>query len=426
MRTQTTQVDDGPALDAKSARALNLRVVFSDGKPCSTSVALHPQATVVVGRDVGTEHLQVNDQRMSRLHFQLVFDHRQGQHRIGDAGSSNGTFLNGQRIKTCVVNPGDVIRAGATLFVVEEPGPMDRARQQIMRVAPTDVRVLLEGETGVGKEVFARRIHELSGRGGPFVAVNCAALSRELAPAEFFGHRKGAFSGAVSARAGLFVSAHQGTLLLDELGELSPELQAMLLRTIAEGTVRPLGLDTELPVNVRLVAATNVTLERLSSGDGFRADLFARLAQVRISIPPLRERRQEVLSLAYRFAEELGSELNLSADAAEALLVWRWPFNIRELRSCVHSFVTTHPEGTLFDRRLLRREYPDLHAPLVHRASSSTLPPAEAAPSNPLANRQCLTQTLGQFNGNVAAAARHLGVERSQIYRWMKRLGVER
>ncbi len=419
-----TLVEEEPASDVQSSQCLHLRVAFSKGDFAVPSLALSPHIPLLVGRDVGAGNLRVDDSRMSRLHFRLVFDRRQGVHRILDTNSSNGTYLNGRRMVTGVISPGDVIRAGSTVFVVDNPFLIENAREQADRLAKTHLRVLLTGETGVGKEVFARRIHDSSGRRGPFIAVNCAALPRELAAAELFGHRRGAFSGAVAARTGLFLAAQQGTLLLDEVGELPRDLQALLLRAVEENTVRPIGSDLEVPFDVRLLAATNVPIEELTMGDRFRGDLFARLAQARIAIPPLRHRKHEILPLAAKFASEQGG-VALTVEAAEALLLWSWPFNVRELRAFVERFVGTHAPGSPLDRRALRLDFPHMVTATSERASSPPSKPS-AKPSNPLANRQSLTELLDHFEGNVAAAARHLGVQRSQIYRWMKRLGIER
>jgi transcriptional regulator with GAF, ATPase, and Fis domain len=424
-QTQTTVIEREPSADASgSIPSLRLYVVYSKDDSAPVSVPLRIDQPLLVGRDVSPEDLIVRDSRMSRLHFRIAFDRRQGLFRVGDAHSSNGTRLNGVPLQSAILGGGDVLRAGSTLFVVDDPRAIDTARERAERIAPTNLRVLLTGESGVGKEVFARRIHEASGRKGPFVAVNCASLPRELAPAELFGHRKGAFSGAISARPGLFLAAHHGTLLLDEVAELPLNVQPVLLRAIEEGTVRRVGADTEVPTDVRLIAATNVPVQDLAEGESFRGDLFARIAQSRIVIPPLRQRRSEIIPLARGFARALGSQLALSVDAAEMLLRWHWPHNVRELKSLVESFVSTQTQGVLLDHQFVLQEFPHMLAGLQQIAAQGSS--ASSSNCSPLTNRKSLLQLLDRFDGNVTRTATHLGVQRSQVYRWMKRLSIRR
>jgi len=250
-----------------------------------------------------------------------VLDPREGRARCADAGSRNGVFVNLERKPgSWLASPGDIVRLGDTVILFEQKDEMAERLAVVERAAQRDVAVLLLGETGVGKEVLARRLHDLSGRAGPFIAVNCAALPRELVAAELFGHTRGAFSGASESRQGLFVAAQRGTLLLDEIGDIGQEVQAALLRVIEERKVRPLGSVSEVPLDVRLVAATHRELEQ---NPNFRSDLYARLAQMVIRVPPLRERPAEVLPLARTFLDEVGRPgTEIDADAAKALLTW--------------------------------------------------------------------------------------------------------
>ncbi len=424
----STLVDDGVE-SVRPSRELCLRVVHAPAIPPVDTVSLNEQQPVVVGRDVGDRGLRVEDPKLSRLHFRIAWDGRQGAHRLGDANSANGTFLNGRPTTTSVLGAGDVIRAGGSLFAVDDVTRTAALHDQVRRAAASHLTVLLLGETGTGKELMARLVHEASGRSGAFVPVNCGAVPRELAAAEFFGHTKGAFSGAGGARTGLFAAARGGTLFLDEIGELPSELQPTLLRALQERKIRPVGAEREVEVDVRLVAATNRTLGQLAEEGEFRADLYARLAQLVVHLPALRERRFELLDLARELAGDAGGELTFSANVAEALLLWSWPYNVRELKSLAESHVALHGPGTELTLRLLEEQRPEIAGALVdrHRFRSS-LPPTttDSTRRNPLANRQRLEQLLERHQGNVSAVADEVGAHRTQVYRWMDRLGIER
>ncbi len=235
-------------------------------------------------------------------------------------------------------------------IVARSPG-MIRALELASRVAPHTTSVLIEGETGTGKELLARKIHEESGRGGGFVAVNCGAVPEALLESEFFGHLRGAFTGADREREGLFQAASGGTLFLDEVGELPESLQVKLLRALQEGRVRRIGESEEREVDVRVVAATNRSLEK---ADGFRSDLYYRIAVVTLRLPPLRERPEEIPVLARHFLEELGGRMggaagSLSPAALEALLAHPWPGNVRELRNVLERALVV-AEGEVIHR----------------------------------------------------------------------------
>ncbi|MCW9053838.1 MAG: sigma-54 dependent transcriptional regulator [Motiliproteus sp.] len=217
---------------------------------------------------------------------------------------------------------------------------MKQLCQLISRVAPTPSVVLIEGESGTGKELVANAIHQLSRRGGPFVPVNCSAIAPELIESELFGHIKGAFTGAHQAREGLFSFADGGTLFLDEIGEMPLLMQAKLLRVLEERRIRPVGSEREISVNVRVVAATNRNLEEEVKAGNFREDLFYRLNVLRMRVPPLRERKEDITLLVNHFSRALSSQLGLSdlpfshEDIAE-LSAYDWPGNIRELKNMV-------------------------------------------------------------------------------------------
>jgi transcriptional regulator with GAF, ATPase, and Fis domain len=413
----TTLDSDREAAVAAEQEGAALCVVFSPDAPrVGERIALSPDAVVAIGRDPGAGGVALSDPRLSRVHGRITYDRLARGFRFGDAQSSNGSYHNGRPVDTALLETGDVLRVGETLLVFERAGAGVELEETIARIAPANLTVLIAGESGTGKELVARRIHELSGRRGAFVAVNCAALPRDLVASELFGHTRGAFSSATHPRAGLFLTAQDGTLLLDEIGDLPLEQQPALLRVLQEHSVRPVGADREVAATARVIAATHVDLEQRVREAAFRADLFARVAQCVVRVPPLRERRAEILPLARLFAERAGRELTLGADAAERLLTWRWPFNVRELEAMVQTLCALKSDA-LLDLPYLRAKYPALFdVPLAAAGGRSVADSARRAE---------LERLLAEHSGNVSAVARVLGKPRAQIYRWLRRYGVE-
>jgi DNA-binding NtrC family response regulator len=311
--------------------------------------------------------------------------------------------------------PGDAGRLGVS-------GAMDRIEKLLARIAPRDTMVLIRGETGTGKEVVARRLHQLSGR-GPFVAVNCAALVETLAESELFGHERGAFTGATQAHAGVFEQAHGGTLFLDEIGDMPLPLQAKLLRVLQDRAVVRVGGQRPIPVDTRLVLATHQDLEALIGEGRFREDLFFRINLLELRIPPLRERRDDILWLARCFLDDCGRRRGdrmrqLEADAEQALSTHDWPGNVRELRhtierACIFSDAETLRAGDLFE--------PGLSEP-------GDGDPAEDSLDHYLASceRRYIETRLEAHAGRVAATAETLGISRKSLWQRMKRLGIRR
>jgi len=359
---------------------------------------------------------------------------------VEDQGSSNGTFVNGQRIERAHLQPSDVIRDGETVMLLMEgpPGRLDPQQvsrtgmvgisaalatvlDQVERVGPTDLHVLLQGDSGVGKELVARYIHTCSGLDGPFVALNCATLRPELAASELFGHKRGAFSGADRDHEGLFVAAAAGTLFLDEIGELQPDVQAQLLRAIETREVRAVGASRPVQVSVRLVAATNVELSDAIEGGTFRADLYARLAQWVVPIPPLRERREDVVLLAWHFLRQYApdTEYALSADAVEALCLYGWPMNVRELASVLRRITIEQPQGGRIESTALPQHVLIGLQGRDATVSISIAPPLPRPEGTP--SKRELQHLLTHFDGHVTDIARHLGRHRVQVHRWLKR-----
>jgi two-component system response regulator HydG len=300
---------------------------------------------------------------------------------------------------------------------------MERVFELCARVAESDATVLVTGECGTGKELVARAIHERSRRPGPFVAVNCSALQETLLESELFGHVKGAFTDAHVARKGLFQAAAGGTLLLDEIGDMPPGLQVKLLRVLQQRTVRAVGSDTEVPVDVRVVAATHRDLESAVEDRTFREDLFYRLAVVPIEMPPLRARGGDVLLLAQTFLDAIAARTTkpmrgIEAAAAERLLSYPWPGNVRELQNAIERAVALGqgPElrvGDLPDRvRDWRRSH-------VLVASDD---PTELVPMEEIEKRYVL-RVMEAVQGNKTLAARILGFDRKTLYRKLEKAG---
>jgi two-component system NtrC family response regulator len=278
----------------------------------------------------------------------------------------------------------------------------------IKRIAPTPSTILIEGESGTGKELAARSIHDLSGRSGSFVPVNCGAITAELLESELFGHAKGAFTGAHQSREGLFSYATGGTLFLDEIGEMPMSMQSHLLRVLEEKTIRPVGSNQEIAVDARIIAATNRTLQQQVADGKFREDLYFRLNVLNLKIPPLRDRIEDLKILAKYFIETISSSLGVKSFAlAEAELSllsgYAWPGNVRELKNVIErSLLLNSPVGECLSGAVQKSR------------------PDESEPTGILLEdieKQHILKILRLENGNKSAAARHLGISRKTLER---------
>jgi two-component system, NtrC family, nitrogen regulation response regulator NtrX len=313
--------------------------------------------------------------------------------------------------------------------LVGESAPMQTVRALIVRVAATGARVLITGESGTGKELVAAGIHDASPRcDRAFVRVNCAAIPRDLVESEMFGHEKGAFTGATQSRAGKFELAHGGTLFLDEVGDLSAEAQAKLLRAIELGEVQRVGGNRSVRVDVRIVAATNHDLARAVTKGEFREDLFFRLNVVPIALPPLRERPDDIGPLVQHFLERhrLATgrpPANWTQDAFAELRAHDWPGNVRELANAVERLSILHPGTEIGGERV--REVMPHPSPRTHGASAHPPIPGSLAAAVDEFERELITRALRAAGGNVAEAARRLETDRPNLYRRMKRLGID-
>ena len=307
-----------------------------------------------------------------------------------------------------------------------------RQLRQLTRVARSLVPVLITGETGTGKEVVARAVHHQSGRTGPFVAVNCGALAETLVHSQLFGHRKGAFSGATEAQVGFIRESHGGTLFLDEVGELPVGVQAVLLRVLQEREVLPVGACQPVPVDLRVVAATNRNLEDEVDAGQFRSDLYARLLGFAIELPPLRERPEDlsaILAAVLRRCSARPDEVQLTLRAAVALLRYPWPLNVRELERCLSTAVVLAGSSPIDLEHLPR-------AVRLHVTGNPTSQPAESmggafahrrrpALVEEQRRREALLELLEHHRGNISAVAKASGKARAQIHRWMRRYQID-
>jgi len=293
------------------------------------------------------------------------------------------------------------------------------------RVAQTDSTVLITGESGTGKELIARAIHAASRRAqGPFVSVSCAAFPEQLLENELFGHVKGAFTGALAARRGLFEEAHGGTFFLDEIGETPLAIQAKLLRVLEDRSIRRLGDNRSIPVNVRITAATNRDLEVAVREKLFREDLFYRLNVIRVHLPPLRERKEDISLLARHFlalyCQRLRRDLTgFSPAALEILTAYDFPGNIRELSNVVEQVVAL-AVGPMI-------EPPDLPEKLLRPETKAAASASAPSRSTSLAalERDLILERLRARRGNLGLAAKDLGISRTTLWRWMKKYQIE-
>ncbi|MGZ3416327.1 MAG: sigma 54-interacting transcriptional regulator [Polyangiales bacterium] len=391
--------------------------------------------TFVVGTGELSD-LKLSDPTVSREHLRLSLE--AAGVRVRDVGSRNGTWIGGVRVREALLTTSTVLTIGATSLSIHlDAGPIDLAVSQstrfgeaigvspamrrvfmlLERAARSDMTVLLEGESGVGKEILARAVHTASTRAqAPFVALDCGALSPSLIESELFGHERGAFTGAHAARHGLFEEAHGGTIFLDEIGELPLDLQPKLLRVLEEREVRPVGGRSAKPIDVRVVAATNRHLADAVEAGTFRRDLFYRLAVVLVTVPPLRDRPEDIAPLARAFLRNvLGSpEAELTEDFASMLSGYAWPGNVRELRNVIQRYALLEvrdAEALFGSTRGDKGE--DLSLLPFHEARRIAMERFE---------RAYFPKVLARAGGVVSRAAQLAEVARPSFYRMLERV----
>ena len=324
------------------------------------------------------------------------------------------------------------VRRGAPQIVGDDPA-LRKVFSALQRAAATDTTVLIEGESGTGKELFARSLHALSERSSmPFVAINCAAIPETLLETELFGHEKGAFTGAVARKPGKFEMAHQGTLFLDEIGDLPLSLQAKILRALEERRFERVGGTASVQVNVRLVAATNRGLRTQVAAKRFREDLYFRLSVFPITVPPLRERKADVVLLAHyfvdRFCRDLKKKVTLSPEAKEHLTSYHWPGNVRELQNCIERAVIL-AEGEAIQPRHLNLSFVQLQPddtpvdPWADFDLSGTLQDV-ARRGAAEAERRKLRRVLAEVDQDKARASELLGITYKSLMSKLKEHGI--
>jgi DNA-binding NtrC family response regulator len=402
-------------------------VVFGRGG----AVALMP------GSSTSSARVELSDPVVSGSHARLHFAGEETW--LEDLGSRNGTRLNGDLVKRALLRAGDWFVIGRSVFVLGEKsqnvrgepftvgasGSLSTFDAETARIyetarslAPSRVPLMLVAETGTGKEVLAREIHQMSLRPGPFIAVNCAALPETLVESELFGYRRGAFSDAKEDRPGLIRSAQGGTLLLDEVAELPPGSQAKLLRVLQEGEVLPLGATRPVPIDVRIIAATQPSLEKAVQSGTFRADLLGRLAGYMLRLPPLRNRMCDLglllSQLLVRHSDSEIGHIKLSSEACIALFQRRWPLNIRELDQALSAAIVLGRSKGEIDAIHLGEAPPSAH----HGTPSFQ----ESAEPDDLKER--FTASLRRHRGNISAVARDMGKARMQIHRWLEKFDL--
>lgn len=437
-------VDSGPMDTLKHRRTprtkqptATLRTVFRPDEGIVDEVARTiEQGATTLGRGDDADWSHPGDPRMSGRHATLSCS-KSGVVTVQDH-SSNGTYMAGTAIGHVELRDGDVLRCGDTFFVFryEEPDISDgdipalfgrapamrRLRSEIERAAPSELSVLVLGESGTGKELVARAMHLFGTRSGPFVAVNCSAIPNNLAESQLFGHREGAFTGAVGEHRGYFQQAHGGTLFLDEVGDLGPEIQPKLLRVLEDKAVVPLGGGRAERFDARIVAATNLDLRARRGRGEFRGDLLARLSEFVVRCPPLRERKEDLLLL---FAAHYSGKATLHPDAVEALLCHGWPFNVREVIAMAKELSVRAGRSidlAMIEPRLalMRSEDEDPTEPL-----DTAEEPTEEANKPPPPDRHRLHELLTRHGGNISRVAKETGRSRRQVYRWAEELGLD-
>jgi transcriptional regulator with GAF, ATPase, and Fis domain len=446
---------------------MTAKLVLLAGPRCGETFSIE-SAETIIGRDAAT-HLSIPDHLMSRRHCAVASD--AGRFTIRDLGSSNGTYVNGMSIRERELAHGDRIRAGDSVLlflrrasaddrveasfgerterirsprdkpdappsivdevlagratlqpqdVIGDSAPMRQLCDRIRKVAPSDCTVLIGGETGTGKEVVARAIHQNSPRARqPFVAVNCAALTESLLESELFGHERGAFTGAAAQKKGRFEIADRGTLFLDEVGELAPALQAKLLRALQLHEFERVGGTRTIKVDVRVLAATNQDLAAAVAAGRFRQDLWYRLNVVSVTVPPLRARRSDIPMLAAHFAAKYGRgrPIELSPEALDALDAYDWPGNVRELENAIERAVVLGASN-----RIGVEDLPEAIVRAPQRAAVEDGDGAAFHESVRDTKRRLILDAIDRSGGNYTAAARLLGLNPTYLHRLLRNL----
>lgn len=437
-KSDPASTTDARDTSAEVTSPAELSLIWQTGALAGTPLRLTwaGSEALTIGRDAECAiHLANTD--VSRQHATLQRRSAEPGLFIADLDSRNGTRLNGRKVRRAELRENDVLRLGGCVFVVSEawgsfaevaPGllggaNLKRALAPLQQAAKSELPIVLEGETGTGKEVVARAIHTLSARPGKLIAINCAALPQGLAEAELFGYRRGAFTGAERASPGFFRSATGGTLLLDEVSDLPLVLQAKLLRALEQKAVQPLGETLPVPVDVRIVVAGQSSLFEAVKRQQFRADLLARLNGVTLHLPPLRDRRTDIPLLFSHFLRELrqGNMPRLEPEFVERLVLHDWPFNVREVLQLARRLAVLQGAESVLSAQHLPREMSLKAEPSAPNRVEAAEPPHDP----PELDLERLLSALSATGGNVTRAAARLGVTRQRAYRLLEEQSVD-
>ncbi len=446
-----TQLLTDDASGALVERSFRLRVVSGPDQGKEHNL---DEGTTMVGTHADND-LVLSDATVSRYHLEIRV--RRDGIEIRDLDTTNGTKHGGAKVGNVVLTGAARLRLGKHTEMDVEPVdtsidlrefsadrfgdvlgttlPMKRLFALLAKAAPTDATILLQGETGTGKEAIAEAVHKMSKRTrGPFVVVDCGSIPHELIASELFGHAKGSFTGANADKQGLIEAANQGTLFLDEIGELALDLQPQLLRVLDRRQVRRVGETQAVDVDIRVIAATHRDLRAMVKAGQFREDLYYRLAVVATSVPPLRERKADIPTLAAWFADKMGrGEFAQSPSLLDLLDKHDWPGNVRELRNVVERALSLG-DAALHDLSDGTSRMPtadeDASSSASRRAQSNPdvleLPFKEAkAALVESFERDYLQALLLRHRGNISRAASEAGIDRNYIHRLVKKYGLE-
>jgi len=450
-KTELLKIEEAP--DVISLRKCQLVVV--EGKARGNKITLDKNLIKVGKRE--SNDLVIPDKAVSRNHFEI--EYQSDSFLLRDLSSTNGTFLNGSRVKEAYLAPGDVIRIGNTNleFVAfdekvqiepsakEEFGDMvgkSRKMRQIFsileKIAPTHATVIIEGETGTGKDLVARAIHEHSARKEkPFVVFDCSAVAPNLIESELFGHEKGAFTGAVKSRAGVFEVALGGTVFLDEIGELTSDLQPKLLRALEQREIKRVGANTTTKIDVRVICATNKNLRKEVDEGRFREDLYYRLSVVKVLLPPLRDRPEDIPIIIERFLSRgKYNELpdgalkvtRVEDDALKALGRYDWPGNVRELSNVIERAVS-FVEGNSINKAHLDFIFAEMShgEERTERMAVDADIPFKDAKQRVVESfeKEYLEELIKQHGGNLSKAAREAKIDRKHLRNLLKKYNID-
>jgi DNA-binding NtrC family response regulator len=439
-KSATRIIDPQASIVRQSGRG---RLIVVKGPDRGESIAIG-EALLTVGSGSGCDVL-LSDPTVSRRH--LAVEPRADGVVVRDLGSTNGSFVQGSRFQELTLGFGAEVTVGHTVFkyvpneeavelapsdeetyglLVGRDAKLRKLFRLLADVAATDATVLIEGETGTGKELFAEEIHRHSPRrNGPFIVFDCGAVPKELIESALFGHVRGAFTGAVSDRAGAFEEANGGTLFLDEIGELAPEVQPALLRALDKRTIRPVGGTSYTQISVRLVAATNRNLRSEIAAKRFREDLYYRLAVVRMHVPPLRDRPDDIPILVEHFVKQFCGEreVQIQPEEMERLRRHSWPGNVRELRNVIErACALTHD-----DRLELEEAFDAQGGAIVAPSGPVNIDlPFKEAKAQVIDNfeREYIRELLKRHNGNLSAASRSAEVDRKHFRELLRKHGL--